>query len=235
MRWLPEENHSLLRHPLLFLKAILVLMRYTVQAYCNATISHCPMKQTRHNFLSIISLCLKRAIVVIVAATFISAPAFAKSDEETAGDIGSFIPTLVGVGASIFKNDPEGLRMLMRSTAVTMLATEGLKYSFDNTSLGKRPNGGSESFPSGHTALACSGAAFDGNRYGWQYELSMLAIATGVGISRVDAHKHHWYDVVAGCALGYGVNQFFVTKIGEERIYPVIGPKIIGFRGKLGF
>lgn len=143
-----------------------------------------------------------------------------------------FAPLLIGAGTAYYKDDMEGEKQLLRSTLAGVLATQALKYSMHGTAWDTRPNGGDYSFPSGHTSFACSGAAYMGERYGWEYSMPSLIIAAGVGAARVEAGKHHVRDVVAGCGLSYGVNEFFVTKIGEEQLYPVIGPDIIGFRWK---
>lgn len=74
---------------------------------------------------------------------------------------------------------------------------------------------------------------FLASRYGWEYGLPALAVATTVAVSRVDSKKHHVRDVVAGCALSFIVNEFFVTKPEDDNVVPVIGPAFIGFRWKL--
>jgi membrane-associated phospholipid phosphatase len=108
----------------------------------------------------------------------------------------------------------------------TTLATLTLKRAFDSTAWGTRPNGGQNSFPSGHTSSACAGAAFIGQRYGWAYGAAAMLPAAFVGYSRVDENMHHWRDVAAGCALGVGFSMLFVHP--EEKraisIIPEIGP-----------
>ncbi len=175
------------------------------------------------------------SILVVAGAMLLPDAVFAKSREERAGDVGKYLPVIAGAGVAAWKGDAEGGKQLVRSTLASILATEGAKRAFDQTYLGERPNGGKKSFPSGHAAFACSGSAYLGERYGWEYGLPALAVAAGVGASRVDADKHHWRDVIAGCGLSYALNEFFVTKEGEEELYPVVGPEIIGFRWKLDF
>jgi membrane-associated phospholipid phosphatase len=79
-----------------------------------------------------------------------------------------------------------------------MAVTYGLKYTISE----KRPNGGSRSFPSGHTSLSFSAAEFMRKRYGWEYGVPAYAVASFVGYSRVESNQHHPRDVFAGAAIG---------------------------------
>jgi hypothetical protein len=47
---------------------------------------------------------------------------------------------------------------------------------------------------------------------------------------RVDNRDHHWRDVVAASALGYGVAKLFVTPENATHLAPVIGPDFLGLR-----
>jgi membrane-associated phospholipid phosphatase len=104
------------------------------------------------------------------------------------------------------------------------------KLIFGNTGLGRRPNGGTMSFPSGHTTLTASGAAFLTERYGWQYGIGAWAITGFVAYSRVDEGYHNWWDCVAAGALAYGISKLFVTPQSATHIAPIVGPKFIGLR-----
>ena len=126
-----------------------------------------------------------------------------------------FLPGL-GLGMSLYLDDEEGTQQWMKSAGSTFFATQVLKQSFANSSLGTRPNGGSKSFPSGHTSSACSGASFIGMRYGWQYGAPGMALAVYTGYTRIDEEMHHWRDVIVGCALGIGFSYEFVTPRSEQ-------------------
>lgn len=77
----------------------------------------------------------------------------------------------------------------------TVLISEILKHFINE----ERPDGSdNKSFPSEHTAIAASTA-------GWSIGFG-LSLAIGTGVERVTANRHHWYDVLAGGAIGYGVN-----------------------------
>lgn len=93
-------------------------------------------------------------------------------------------------------------------------AAEGLKRLLPE----RRPDGSNDmSFPSGHTASAFAAAASLQNRYGWEAGLPAQIAAAFVGVARVKARKHHWYDVVAGAALGEA-SGFLITSRRDDRV-----------------
>jgi len=64
-----------------------------------------------------------------------------------------------------------------------------------------------KSFPSGHAAMAFAAARSIDKEFRkdciW-IPIAGYAAATAVGIERVANNHHHWYDVVAGAAVGVG-------------------------------
>ena len=125
----------------------------------------------------------------------------------TFADVGAIgIPVAAGV-ITLSKDDRNGLIQLAKTGGVTIIATEALKYSITET----RPNGGDHSFPSGHTSVAFAGAGYLHARYGWKVGLPFELLAAGVGFARVQSRDHHWYDVVAGAAIGEG-SAFLLTR-----------------------
>ena len=73
----------------------------------------------------------------------------------------------------------------------------------------KRPNGGTRSFPSGHTSFSFAGAEFIRKEYGWGWGTPALLVAGFVGWSRVQADQHYTRDVLAGAAIGVLANHDF--------------------------
>ena len=64
-----------------------------------------------------------------------------------------------------------------------------------------------KSFPSGHAAMAFAAARSIDKEFRKEsiwIPIVGYAAATAVGIERVASDRHHWYDVAAGAALGYG-------------------------------
>ena len=64
-----------------------------------------------------------------------------------------------------------------------------------------------KSFPSGHAAIAFAAARSIDKEFRKEsiwIPIAGYAAATALGVERVVSDRHHWYDVVAGAALGYG-------------------------------
>jgi len=116
----------------------------------------------------------------------------------SAGDALQIVLPATAGGLTLGLRDWQGSLQLAESSALTLGVTYGLKYSVHET----RPNGGSQSFPSGHTSISFSAAEFMRKRYGWEYGVPAYAAASFVAYSRVEAGEHHPHDVVAGAAIG---------------------------------
>ena len=86
--------------------------------------------------------------VIVIAALFLSIPAHASDAIETSGDILQILLPMTAGGMTIYQDDREGFIKFSESFLTTVGTTYPLKYAIDK----KRPNGGSHSFPSGHTA-----------------------------------------------------------------------------------
>lgn len=93
----------------------------------------------------------------------------------------------------------------------TMVITHLMKMLFNHTSLGTRPNGGEDSFPSGHTSSAFAGAWVFAAVFGWMWAAVPLALAFLTGLSRVVSKNHHWRDVIAGAAVAGFVTHYVFT------------------------
>lgn len=120
------------------------------------------------------------------------------------------VATLAGV---IIERDWEGLKQGAFTAAATAGATLILKYSVRED----RPDHSNRhSFPSGHTSTSFATATFLQRRYGWKLGVPAYAVATYIGWGRVYARKHHWWDVVAGAAIGAGSALIFTTPFARE-------------------
>ena len=137
----------------------------------------------------------------------------------TLADVGKYGLPLGAAGYSLYEKDTPGLIDLAETGALTVGATEGLKYAVDE----RRPNGGKHSFPSGHTAIAFAGAGYLQARYGWQIGLPAELFAGLVGYSRVHTRDHHWYDVVAGAAIGEGSAFLFTRRLNDRVRFSAYG------------
>lgn len=162
-----------------------------------------------------------RGVAISLIAMFVhTGQSQAGSDTfETFGDIVSYgIPAAAAI-ISVSKNDYEGVWQLGLTYGASWGATELLKETIEST----RPNGKSESFPSGHTSRAFAGASYLHYRYGLKYGLPAYALAFAVGYSRVESDNHHWRDVMGGAVIA-NVAAFLLTDRYES---PVIVNAVI--------
>jgi len=170
------------------------------------------------------------AIAALALTSLAATPVFAKTkkdDVEKVGHVLAYALPAAAGGISLFSGDREGVAELVISYALTMGTTYGLK----NVVSEERPDhSGNDSFPSGSAASAFAGAAYLDKRYGWQFGLPAYAVASFVGYSRVESKQHHWYDVVAGAAFGWGFNQLVTTEdeIGGMTVHPLLATDYVG-------
>jgi membrane-associated phospholipid phosphatase len=91
--------------------------------------------------------------------------------------------------------------IVIKSLVLNDLIVSSLKTWVDE----ERPEGGSRSFPSGHTSVAFALAQFMHHEYGdksvW-YSVGAYSCATAVGMLRVAGNAHWISDVVAGAGFG---------------------------------
>ena len=150
------------------------------------------------------------AVTALVGAGLIcAAPACAANHGwKTTADVGEVGLLGLALGKSVADQDWKGAEELGLSVGSTALLTTGLKYAIPE----ERPDhSDNKSFPSGHTSLSFAAAGYLQKRYGWQWGLPATLVASVVGLSRVESKDHHWYDVVAGAALGEATAYFFTT------------------------
>jgi hypothetical protein len=154
---------------------------------------------------------LKKTLIgTTMAFAFAATPANASSSFEKTGDI---LQIGVPLGALLFsaaRSDHEGVDLMLGHCARTSLIVEGMKKSFNGTAIGTRPNGGNNNFPSGHAAGAYCGAAYIHARHGLRDSLPAYALATMVGMSRIDANKHTSLAVGTSFVLNYLVARHIV-------------------------
>lgn len=115
----------------------------------------------------------------------------------------------------------QGTRQILAGLTSAALITEGLKRTVDK----ERPDGDCcESFPSGHTAAAFTGAVFLHERYGHPWGVPALMAASYVGWSRIRSDQHDGWDVAAGAVIGAGAACLFTTPYPGWAVIPRIAP-----------
>lgn len=138
-----------------------------------------------------------------------------ESDVEKAGEI-----LRIGLPASaltlslILEGEKEGALQAVTTFGTTFLTAHLLKLVIDK----ERPDGERYAFPSGHTSIAFSGAAFMQKRYGWKYGIPFYILAGYVGWSRVYADRHDYWDILGGVAVGIGSACLFTKPYEKNKI-----------------
>lgn len=99
-----------------------------------------------------------------------------------------------------------------------------LKHTVQRT----RPDGSdSLSFPSGHASNAFSIATIAQHHYGWRVGVPAYALASAIGLSRIESDRHHLSDVVAGATIGFLVGRTVTRLDGQpaaKKRFVSIGP-----------
>ena len=155
---------------------------------------------------------MKKIFIIILALVF-TAPAHAqKFNLETVGDILNWALPAYALGMTMQDDNWDGAIQLAESWG----ASQATVFLLKSTIHEERPNGrDNESFPSGHTASAFSGAAFIHKRYGIKKAAIPYALAATVGVSRVVSDWHYTHDVLAGAAIA-GLYTWLL--VGEYKI-----------------
>ena len=94
------------------------------------------------------------------------------------------------------------------NTGASVVVAYGVKTALKAMIKEERPDhSDNKSFPSGHAAMAFAAARSIDKEFRkdciW-IPIAGYAAATAVGIQRVARDRHHWYDVLAGAAVGVG-------------------------------
>lgn len=108
------------------------------------------------------------------------------------------------MGQSPGHNWPRFAANTIASVGVAYIGKTALKAMIKE----ERPDhSDNKSFPSGHAAMAFAAARSidkEFRRESIWIPIAGYAAATAIGIQRVARDRHHWYDVVAGAAVGFG-------------------------------
>ncbi len=151
-----------------------------------------------------------------LAFATIATPATASDkDWDTASTIGTGALAAWSIGVPAVTGDGTGALQAAGSIGVSYGVATGLKELFPEL----RPDlSDDRSFPSGHTAAAFGAAASIYERRGATEGIAAFALASFVGVARVEAHKHHWYDAVAGAAIGTGSGLLLTHPLANKRM-----------------
>jgi membrane-associated phospholipid phosphatase len=167
---------------------------------------------------------MRLTALLVVTALPLAATSAPADTVSQAGDVAAILIPAAAAAGSLVEKDHQGLRELALAYGSTLAVVYALKATVDRT----RPNGHSQSFPSGHTASAFAGAAFVQRRYGWRVGVPAYLAASFVGYSRVESNNHHTSDVLAGAAIGIAANLLFTHPLHHTTIALDGGPRRAG-------
>lgn len=152
-----------------------------------------------------------------IALAPFSAQAAGGSSWKTASDALALGLGATAMVATWVADDDSGREQLVYSGVTTVAATQALKSAIPSW----RPDHADrKSFPSGHTAVAFAAASFIDTRYqpAPATRAALYSLAALTGVARVRADKHHWRDVVAGAALGWGASHYWTSPRSGVRV-----------------
>lgn len=153
----------------------------------------------------------------------------------TTGDVVAVAIPAACLISTVALQDWDGLKQ----GALAGVSSVGLTFILKELVDKERPDKSDhKSFPSMHSGVSFTGAAFIQKRYGWKWGIPAYAAAGFVGWSRVYGKKHDWWDVAAGATMGV-VSAYLFTKPFAEKynlsISPAASPEHFGFYASLRF
>lgn len=181
---------------------------------------------------------LSFSILLLFACAYAQSPGNLSSGRKavkTSSDIMAGVTPVACMATVLILQDWEGVKQGALSAATTLAVTYALKYAVGKERPDKTDN---RSFPSQHTSVSFTGAAFIQKRYGWKWGIPAYAVASYVGWSRVYSKKHDWWDVAAGAAIGIGSAYVFTHPYLQKNkitLSPVAAPGHYGLYASMTF
>jgi membrane-associated phospholipid phosphatase len=156
---------------------------------------------------------LKLPIAAALAFSMTTPAHASNKDWATASDVGVVALTALAIGLPVVRGDSRGALQAAGSEGAAGLVAAGLKRTFPE----RRPDGSdNNSFPSGHTSVSFAAAASIYERQGPGIGIPAFLAASFVGVARVQADKHHWYDCAVGAGIGTAAG-FLITHKHHSR------------------
>jgi membrane-associated phospholipid phosphatase len=163
-----------------------------------------------------------RRLLLAAPALLLAQPAAASSQDDwaTVSDIGRGALVAWSLGVPLVDGDTDGALQAAGSIGAAGLLTIGLKETFPEM----RPDGSdNKSFPSGHTSVSFAAASSILERRGAAEGVPALVLASLVGVARIEADKHHWYDVLVGAGIGTASGLLLTHRLDEGEVVTVGG------------
>ena len=157
-----------------------------------------------------------RFLMAILSLSLIASPAVNAASNKTwanISDVTAITLASTAIVLPVVKGDWEGAR----EAAYSLGTAEGISLLGKAVIHEERPDhSNNNSFPSGHSAIAFASATTMYKRYGWEVGMPAYALATLTASARVAAKKHHWYDAVAGAAIGSASGWVFTDAFNNK-------------------
>lgn len=173
--------------------------------------------------------CLKTLILLLGVCLYLAAPEYALALDSgdqirSLGDDLQIALPAMAFSLTAIHRDKIGAFQFLKAGLTDTSVTLALKYTFPDV----RPNGGPNSFPSGHTSISFTAAEFMRKRYGWKFGLPAYLAAGFVGFSRLDCKAHDFDDVAVGAVIGIASSYFFTEPYQGWRVQVSGNPKSLG-------
>jgi membrane-associated phospholipid phosphatase len=169
---------------------------------------------------------LPEQIMLIVIALWPMIATAGDSARNTQADVLAIGLPIAAYTLTALKKDKQGAWQATKSLGLTVAGTLALNAAIDK----ETPTGDADdAFPSGHSAVAFSSAAFIQRRYGWGAGMPAYAVAGYVAWLRVETDEHDWAEVLGGAALGIASATLFTHRWTDTvALSPWIGPDSVG-------
>ena len=155
---------------------------------------------------------LKYIYTTLCLAILISDYLYADDKIEIMGDVLQIGLPSAALYMTFLQDDAKGRIAFWEGLLSSTITTLTLKKALYK----QRPDASNyESFPSGHTAVAFSGASFIAYRYEKKYAIPAYLLAAFVGYSRVYAKKHYWEDVIVGAGIGISSTLYYTNPLSK--------------------
>ena len=159
-----------------------------------------------------------RKLLLVLALALSLAPARAQRNTGYYEDYVQYVPAVMDLGLDLVGvRSVDGYPDILIATATSYLSETIMVNALKLLIKEERPNGTAfNSFPSGHTATAFTGAELVRLEYGWGWGAAAYAAATAVAYGRVAHQCHWWWDTAAGALIGIASAQ-----LGYNTVRPV--------------
>jgi membrane-associated phospholipid phosphatase len=119
---------------------------------------------------------------------------------------------------------------LLRAQIVSQTITHSIKAVVKRT----RPDGSTQnSFPSGHTSVSFASATVLQREFGWKVGIPAYAVASYIGMSRIEGKRHFASDVLFGAAIGVMSGRAATVDIAGKRF--LVSPSATKGGGAVSF